>query len=129
MGQHSGKGPKGWKRSDERITEDVNEALARHPELDASDIEVTVMDREVKLSGIVEDRGQKRLAEDIAEDVFGVEDVNNDLKIRHGFLAGLTGEKADEREIQRSTSREPSLGTTGRGTTPKGRGRSELDTR
>jgi hypothetical protein len=130
-GKHSGRGPKGWKRSNERITEEVNEALARHPELDATDIEVRVENGEVTLTGIVEDRGAKRLAEDIAEDVFGVDDVNNDLKIRHGFLAGLTGEKADEREVQRGMHREPSTGaTTGRSTNKGGRtGRSELDTR
>ena len=38
----SGRGPKGYRRSDERIAEEVSEALARHPDIDASDIEVRV---------------------------------------------------------------------------------------
>jgi hypothetical protein len=112
-GNFAGRGPKGWKRSDERIQDEVNEALARNPEVDASDIEVSVQNGEVTLAGIVEDRGQKRRAEDVVEDVFGVEDVQNQLKIRHGFLAGLTGERADEREVTRGAEREPSLGRTG----------------
>jgi osmotically-inducible protein OsmY len=129
-GRFTGRGPKGWKRSNERIQEEVNEALARHPEIDASDIEVRVENGEVTLTGVVEDRGQKRLAEDIAEDVFGVDDVNNDLKIRHGFLAGLTGEKADEREVTRGAEREPSSTTGGRSTSQRSRtGRSELSDR
>jgi hypothetical protein len=130
-GRFTGRGPKGWKRSNERISEEVNEALARHPDVDASDIEVRVENGEVTLTGVVEDRGQKRLAEDIAEDVFGVDDVNNDLKIRHGFLAGLTGEKADEREVTRGAEREPSSTAGGRSTSPRGRtsGRSELSDR
>ena len=113
---YAGRGPKGWRRSDERIREDVSEALARHPDIDASDLEVRVENGEVTLSGVVEDRREKRLAEDIAEDVFGVEDVHNELKIRHGFLAGLTGEKADEREVGRTAQREgagATAGTTG----------------
>ena len=113
---HTGRGPKGWRRSDERIREEVNEALARHPDIDASDIEVRVENALVTLSGVVEDRREKRLAEDLAEDVFGVDDVDNDLKVRHGFLAALTGEKADEREIARSAERE-ATGATGARTT------------
>lgn len=109
----SGRGPKGWKRSDERIQDEVSEMLARNPDVDASDIEVTVENGEVTLRGVVEDRGQKRHAEDIVEDIFGVEDVHNELKIRHGFLAGLTGEKADEREVTRGAEREPSVSRTG----------------
>ena len=97
-GPHAGRGPKGWKRSDERIREEVNEALARDSELDATSIEVRVENAEVTLIGVVEDRGDKRLAEDIAEEVFGVEDVHNQLKVRHGAFARLTGEKAEPQD-------------------------------
>jgi hypothetical protein len=130
-----GRGPKGWKRSDERIQDEVSEMLARNPDVDASDVEVLVENGEVTLRGVVEDRGQKRHAEDIVEDIFGVEDVHNELKIRHGFLAGLTGEKADEREVTREAEREPSVsrtsGTT-RGSTAGNRnrtGRSQVSAR
>jgi hypothetical protein len=94
-GPHAGRGPKGWKRSDERIREEVNEALARDPDLDATSIEVTVANAEVTIRGVVENRHDKRLAEDIAEEIFGVEDVHNELKVRKGAFASLTGEKAE----------------------------------
>jgi hypothetical protein len=80
---HAGKGPKGWKRSDERIKEEVCEELARHPEIDAGEIEVSVAQCEVTLTGSVSDRRAKRLAEDVAEDVTGVTDVRNQLRVTH----------------------------------------------
>ena len=49
-GRHSGRGPKGWQRSDERIREDVSERLADHPHIDASEIEVTVNNGEITLA-------------------------------------------------------------------------------
>ncbi|HEX2494143.1 MAG TPA: BON domain-containing protein, partial [Steroidobacter sp.] len=50
-GQHRGKGPRGYRRSDERIREDVCDVLTDDPRVDASSIEVTVKDCEVTLSG------------------------------------------------------------------------------
>lgn len=102
----AGRGPRNYKRSDERIREDVNERLTRNPELDAVDIDVRVSNCQVVLMGVVEDRHAKRLAEDIAEDVWGVDDVRNELKVRHGFLASLTGEKADDRDVTQPAFRE-----------------------
>ena len=122
----AGRGPRNYKRSDERIREDVNERLTRDPELDASDIDVRVSNCQVVLMGVVEDRHAKRLAEDIAEDVWGVDDVRNELKVRHGFLASLTGEKADDRDVTQPAFREGddaarkgvrTTGTTTQGTT------------
>jgi BON domain len=81
-GPHQGSGPKGWRRSDASIREDVCEALAYHPSLDASDIEVTVKDGEVTLEGTVTDRGSKRLAESTTERCRGVSDVHNRLVVR-----------------------------------------------
>lgn len=78
---HRGRGPRGYRRSDERIREDINDRLTDHPYIDASDIEVTVNNGEVKLNGVVESRQAKRLAEDIAESVSGVTDVENRLRI------------------------------------------------
>ncbi len=79
---HRGRGPRGYTRSNERITEDVNDRLTDNPILDASDIEVVTADGEVTLSGSVDSRYSKRLAEDIAHDVSGVRDVQNNLRIR-----------------------------------------------
>ncbi|PWL16561.1 hypothetical protein DKP76_16415 [Falsochrobactrum shanghaiense] len=81
-GQHRGKGPKGYTRSDERIKEDVCDALMDDADLDASDIEVSVKKGEVTLQGQVEKRSDKRRAEECAEACLGVSDVQNNIKIR-----------------------------------------------
>jgi osmotically-inducible protein OsmY len=101
-----GRGPRGYRRSDERIREEINDRLAYDPDLDASDLDVRVENGLVTLSGVVEDRGAKRLAEDLAEDVMGVDDVNNELKVRHGLWARVTGEHVNEREVAMETQRE-----------------------
>jgi osmotically-inducible protein OsmY len=74
-------GPKGYKRSDERIREDVCERIARSG-LEADDVEVRVESAEVTLTGTVRDRQTKRQLEDVVEDVFGVDEVNNHLRLR-----------------------------------------------
>ena len=80
-GQHRGRGPRGYRRSDDRIEEDVNDRLSDHEYLDASDVEVSVDNSEVTLSGTVNGRYEKRLAEDIAESVSGVTHVQNNLRV------------------------------------------------
>lgn len=87
-GEHGGRGPKGYQRPDERVCEDVCEALTRHPDIDPSDIEVTVEGGEVRLSGYVETRHDKRLAEDVAAAISGVRDVRNELKTQTGEVYG-----------------------------------------
>jgi hypothetical protein len=79
-----------------------------HPDIDASDIEVRVADGVVTLTGTAEDRHEKRLAEYIAEDALGVDDVDNQLKVRHGFWATLSGEKADDSESNEGVSQRSS---------------------
>jgi osmotically-inducible protein OsmY len=88
---YRGLGPRGYKRSDERIREDLNDRLTDDPYLDASDIEVSVNNCEVTLSGTVDTRTAKRRAEDIAEWVSGVRDVQNNLRVsQEGSIAGKT---------------------------------------
>jgi len=81
-GSFRGRGPRSYQRSDERVREDVCEALTESDELDASELEVAVSSGEVTLSGLVEDRRSKRLAEDIAAGCRGVKDVHNQLRIK-----------------------------------------------
>jgi len=98
---HAGKGPKGYRRSDERIQEDVSEALTQHHELDASDIEVKVNNGEVILSGSVAERQFKRMAEDIAERCPGVRDVRNDIRVQRyngGDPAATTSNGQDQQQ-------------------------------
>ena len=78
----AGIGPKGYKRSDERIREDVCEVLFRNPSVDASDIEVAVKEGLVTLSGTVDSRFAKREAEGAIEHLGGVVDVRNELSLR-----------------------------------------------
>ena len=81
-GEHRGRGPRGYTRSDERIREDVNDRLTDHPGIDASDIEVQASQGEVTLSGTVDSRYAKRMAEDVADGVSGVSHVQNNLRVR-----------------------------------------------
>jgi hypothetical protein len=128
-GPHSGRGPRGYRRSDERIHEDVCDRLAAHGYLDASDVEVDVEAGEVTLTGTVPDRRTKRLAEVVAEQVHGVADVHNRLR-----LAGATPRRAAPRREASAPARRaprpaaappgppaapPSPGA-GAGTPPKG---------
>lgn len=78
---YRGRGPKNYQRSDERIHEEVCERLAMDHDVDASEIEVAVQGGVVTLSGSVHERRAKRLAEDIADSVTGVNDVQNNLRV------------------------------------------------
>jgi osmotically-inducible protein OsmY len=84
----TGKGPKGYTRSDDRIKEDVCDCLTDDPHLDASAIEVQVRNCEVTLSGAVDSRGARRHAEDLAERASGVKHVQNNLRVSTGSQAG-----------------------------------------
>ncbi|MGZ8407045.1 MAG: BON domain-containing protein, partial [Caulobacteraceae bacterium] len=80
-GQHRGRGPKGYQRSDERIREDVHDRLTDDHHLDASNIEVMVKDCEITLNGTVSSREDKRRAEDLVESCSGVKHVQNNLRV------------------------------------------------
>ena len=79
---YRGRGPKGYRRSDDLIKDDVSEALYRSTQVDASYIEVFVDKGIVTLKGTVDTRDQKRLAEFAIERLAGVDDVYNELKVR-----------------------------------------------
>lgn len=81
-GPHVGRGPRGYVRSDARIHEEVCERLMRHGRIDATDIDVRVENGEVTLEGEVDSRRTKRLAEEILDDVVGIRDVANRLRVR-----------------------------------------------
>ncbi|MBY4896062.1 BON domain-containing protein [Cupriavidus sp. AU9028] len=75
-------GPKGYQRSDERIHEAVCERLAYADGLDLSDVTVQVNGGVVKLTGSVRSRSEKFDIEDIADNVYGVTDVDNEIRVR-----------------------------------------------
>lgn len=79
--RYSGRGPKNYQRSDDRVREEICDTMTDDPLLDASDITVQVEHGEVTLSGTVASREQKRRAEDVAERISGVKDVTNQLRV------------------------------------------------
>jgi osmotically-inducible protein OsmY len=79
---HRGRGPSGYRRSDSRITEDINDRLTEDAYIDASEVQVRVENGEVTLDGTVNSRTAKRRAEDIAEAISGVSHVQNNLRVR-----------------------------------------------
>ncbi|HZH11647.1 MAG TPA: BON domain-containing protein [Microvirga sp.] len=120
-GQHRGRGPKGYQRSDARIMEDVNDRLTEDPHLDALEIEVSVSNREVTLSGTVNSRFEKRHAEDIAESVSGVTHVQNNLRVQQYADMGMGGSMlSGAGAAGAGTTEQPGMGSTGTGS-PTGR--------
>ncbi|HET8699389.1 MAG TPA: BON domain-containing protein [Gammaproteobacteria bacterium] len=103
-GPHTGRGPKGWKRSDQQIIEEASQRLERDGDVDASDIEVLAENCVITLRGTVQDRAMKRRAEEIVESVYGVRDVMNELRVGpQGF--GETGAQGSQAASQRSAQR------------------------
>jgi hypothetical protein len=86
---YTGRGPRDYRRSDERIREEISDRLTDDYSVDASDISVQVKDGEVTLSGSVTTREQKRRAEDLTEAISGVRDVTNNIRVNRNMPAGL----------------------------------------
>ena len=102
---HRGVGPKGYKRSDERISEEVHERLTEDPWVDASNVHVEVKGGEVTLSGQVDNRESKHRAERLIEDISGVGHVQNNLRVNPSTLTGAGrgyGSSALEAEMRRN---------------------------
>lgn len=81
LGGNEDGGPQSYSRDDDRVRDDVNDRLVDDPFLDASHIEVSVERGHVTLSGAVTARPDKRRAQDLADDVSGVKQVHNNLRI------------------------------------------------
>lgn len=109
-GPHWGKGPKGYKRSDERTRDDVCDAIAHQGHVDASDVEVKVTDGVVTLSGTVHRRHDKRRLEHIAEHCRGVHDVHNELRLKRADKDKHNDDGKDRHEGSEKQG-EPSDGT------------------
>lgn len=80
-GLHKGKGPRNYKRPDDRIRDEIYDRLTDDAYIDASDLEIEVQQGEVQLTGTVHEREEKRRAEDIIESISGVVHVENRLRI------------------------------------------------
>jgi len=80
-GEYSGVGPRNYRRSDQRIEEDVCDELTSDSFVDAHDVNVSVNSGVVTLSGTVPTRDMRRRAEEDADSVTGVNDIRNDLRV------------------------------------------------
>ncbi len=74
-------GPKGYRRSDERIREDLCERLMRARHIDSSEVTVEVTKGKVLLEGTVPQRRMKHVIEDMADACLGVQDVENRIRV------------------------------------------------
>jgi hypothetical protein len=73
--------PKGYLRADERIREEICEKLGASERVDPTDVEVTVNAGEVTLKGAVPERPMKWVAEQIIDQVSGVIEIHNQLRV------------------------------------------------
>ncbi|AFY01887.1 hypothetical protein Bdt_2202 [Bdellovibrio bacteriovorus str. Tiberius] len=110
--QFFGRGPKSYKRSDERIKEDVCEMLTRDNNIDAEGIDVEVKEGEVTLTGTVPDRRMKHQAEDCAEGCYGVKDVTNNIRVSRES-SSTERDSSSSQSGERSSSSLGAAGTTG----------------
>jgi len=115
FGPYTGRGPRNYQKSDDRICEEVCEWLTQAGDIDASEIDVEVRNGEVYLRGTVDERQQKRMAEDFAESVSGVKDVRNELRVQGGLASQQAGQQTTGRtqETQRTTATAGTTGTQG----------------
>lgn len=73
--------PRGYTRTDERIRDQICERLTFTSGLDVSEVSVDVDKGKVTLSGTVHERSQKYAIEDMADNTFGVTEVENNIKV------------------------------------------------
>jgi hypothetical protein len=78
----SGIGPRGYKKSDDKIREEICETLLWDQDVDATEIEVIVKEGLVTLKGFVDSRHAKKTAERIIDHISGVSDVQNQLILK-----------------------------------------------
>jgi hypothetical protein len=74
-------GPRGRRKSDESLRQEIREILNADPEVEATDIEVDVEGGAVTLRGTVVDSDARLLAEELVESLVGVREVHNRLRV------------------------------------------------
>lgn len=118
-------GPKGYQRSDDRIREQVVERLMDGTQIDLQDVECHVKDGVVTLSGTVKSRHCRHELENIADSVWGVKEVENNVKVRRedesgassqaeakptGERSGTSSSSSSQKEMSGSSSTSQSSG-------------------
>jgi hypothetical protein len=98
VGPHAGRGPKNYRRSDERIWGELCDRLMAHPDIDASEVDVVVAEGRVTFTGTVPDRRTRHRIEDLAEGTFGVVDVDDHLRVRRSPMTPADDAAASRRD-------------------------------
>ncbi|MGH7241857.1 MAG: BON domain-containing protein [Phycisphaerales bacterium] len=101
-GSSKGSAPRNYKKSDDRIREDVSERLMQEG-YDCSEMDVACQDGIVTLSGDVCNRDVKHRMEHAASDVNGVSDVQNQLKIKSQNRSQITESRSGSASYGGST--------------------------
>jgi hypothetical protein len=99
-GPFTGRGPRGYRKPDQSIYEEVCERLAQHAQIDASHIEVKVDQGEVTVTGSVPDRRTKRMVETNVELISGVIDVHNQLRLSNRAEREREQEQHEEETLE-----------------------------
>lgn len=92
------RGPKGYKRSDDRLKEDLSEKLHHAYDIDSSDVEIDVKNGEITLSGTVPSREMRYRLEHLADGVVGVNDIHNNVKVKRETMGGNQGSADQSRK-------------------------------
>jgi osmotically-inducible protein OsmY len=112
-GRYSGRGPKGYQRSDERLQEEIAEQLTRHPDIDASDVTIEVRGGEVTLSGTVSDRQMRYGIEHVVDQTHGVKEIHNNVRVSRPSTGDSTRSgEAGSRQGESATLDAPALKAT-----------------
>ena len=75
------RGPKNYRRGDDRIGVEVAERIARATRIDSGAITIAVRDGTVTLEGTVPARWMRYAVENVAATVWGVEDIDNRVRV------------------------------------------------
>ncbi len=75
-------GPKGYRRSDERIREDLCERIMQTGHIDSSEVTVDVKGGQVLLEGTMPERWMKHTIENLADSCPGVKDIENKIRVQ-----------------------------------------------
>ena len=110
LGRLLGRGPKGYKRSDERLKEDISERLMQSDSIDSSEVTVEVVGGKVSLEGTVPERYMKHAIEDLVDTCVGVQDIDNRIRVVSG-AASMSGSSSGS--SQTTTTATPTTGNGG----------------
>jgi osmotically-inducible protein OsmY len=85
-------------RGDEEIAKDIRAALRRSNYVDRYEIDVSVYDGKAHLNGEVDTLSMKQQAEEVASEVRGVVDIQNDLRVEYQLAE--KSDRAIEEDIE-----------------------------